>query len=198
MLLGYTLADLDRELNNSPDGRRFLAMLDTGAAPAHDPALGKCVVWTGARDSDGYGVFKGGDRGQTVNAHAWLYRRLVGPVPEGRQLDHLCHDPDWCTPGRECAHRPCVIHTDPVTHRENWARGGSRTVYEATKEFCDGLGGEVHHPLSGPNLKLLPDGRRRCRECDNRRDREYRERQRALAAHMRHLGIVAAGQLTLL
>jgi hypothetical protein len=44
------------------------------------------VLWTGARGRDGYGLFY--DAGQMHPAHRWAYRRLVGPIPPGMELDH--------------------------------------------------------------------------------------------------------------
>ncbi len=195
---GITLATLEAALADSDDGRRFLEKVKLGDVPQPDIGLGPCIVWTRSTDPDGYPTFRGGERGQTVSAHTWLYRRLFGAVPDGMELDHVCHDRDYCQLDDACPHRRCVIHTIPVVHRDNWARSGAITVYHATKEFCDGDGGTVHHPLSGSNLKLLADGERRCYACDARRQREYAARKRLLQARLHHLGLREAGYLSLL
>jgi hypothetical protein len=69
-----------------------------------------CWVWTGTTDKDGYGVL--GVDGRFVRAHRFAYELLVGPIPEGLELDHLCFN------------RPCVNPGDlePVTTQENLRR----------------------------------------------------------------------------
>lgn len=72
-----------------------------------------CWVWRGGRMPFGYGsVWLDG---RTRLAHRVFYERLVGPIPDGLQLDHLCRNP------------PCVnpAHLEPVTHTENSRRGSA-------------------------------------------------------------------------
>jgi len=68
-----------------------------------------CWVWTGQK-SDGYGRVKYRNRFQRV--HVLLYREMVGPVPDGLELDHKCRN------------RSCVnpSHLEPVTNLENHRR----------------------------------------------------------------------------
>lgn len=70
---------------------------------------GFCWNWTGGT-STAYGVFWFG--GRMVRAHRWAYEHLVGPIPEGMQLDHLCWNPGCVNPD----------HLEPVTQDENNAR----------------------------------------------------------------------------
>lgn len=72
---------------------------------AEDPHTG-CWNWTGAL-TKGYGRIKVG--GRTRIAHRVVYERLVGPIPEGLHLDHLCVNPRCIRPE----------HLEPVTTREN-------------------------------------------------------------------------------
>ena len=72
-----------------PEDVRFFAKID---------ASGVCWQWTGARDPNGYGLFRGNVR-ITRRAHRFGYELLVGPIPDGLTLDHLCRnrgcvDPD--------------------------------------------------------------------------------------------------------
>lgn len=69
--------------------------------------MSRCHVWTGARNSDHYGVVR--IRGRLELAHRMAYRLHVGPIPRGRELHH------------ECGNRACInpAHLRPVTHREN-------------------------------------------------------------------------------
>ncbi|MCH9732852.1 MAG: HNH endonuclease [Actinomycetia bacterium] len=49
-----------------------------------------CWLWT-AGTSHGYGHF-GVTRCKSVYAHRWAYEQAVGPIPEGLQIDHRCHN----------------------------------------------------------------------------------------------------------
>lgn len=69
-----------------------------------------CWIWQGAITPDGYGKVSFNNRFQTV--HLLLYRELVGPVPEGLELDHKCRN-------RSCAN---PAHLEPVTNVENHRR----------------------------------------------------------------------------
>lgn len=72
-----------------------------------------CWRWIGATWAKGYGKFTEPGTQRRVGAHKWGYERYVGPVPEGKELDHLCRN-RWCVnPG----------HLEPVTHLENVRRG---------------------------------------------------------------------------
>lgn len=73
-----------------------------------------CWVFTGAINASGYGVIGRGGRGAgNVLTHRVTYERLVGPVPDGLDLDHLCRNRACCNPE----------HLEPVTRRENCIRG---------------------------------------------------------------------------
>ena len=86
-----------------------------GPIPEFAPHLGQCWVWTRALDGKGYGKFTLLVEGvwRFLQAHRVAYELLVGPVPEGLELDHRCRV-------RNCV-RPA--HLDPVTHEENQRRG---------------------------------------------------------------------------
>lgn len=77
-------------------------------------------------------------------AHRVAYEHLVGPIPPGLQLDHLCRN------------RMCVNpeHLEPVTAQENKQRAVA-LITECPKG----------HPRNESNLRIQPDGRRYCREC---------------------------------
>lgn len=84
---------------------------------------GDCWTWTGSTDAGGYGTFS--VAGTTHGAHRWFYLQSGGTIPDGHELDHLCHTRDEsCAGGPNCLHRRCVnpAHLEPVLPRENWAR----------------------------------------------------------------------------
>lgn len=93
-----------------------------------------CWLWTGAVWRNGYGKPSIHVHGTRL-AHRAFYIEHVGPVPDGFDIDHRCHnaDPD-CIRGPECLHRRCVNpdHLEPVTRRVNLTRAiNSRTTCEA-------------------------------------------------------------------
>jgi hypothetical protein len=112
-----------------------------------------CWLWEGGVVRGRYGQFRPGTRSTDphVYAHRWLYERMVGPVPEGLELDHV---------KERCSSTLCVnpTHLEPVTHAENMRR--------ARKEVC--VNG---HDLTVPrNMAWDKLGRRRgCAQCN--RDR---------------------------
>jgi uncharacterized Zn-finger protein len=73
-----------------------------------------CWPWLAGRDYLGYGAFSR-VRAKTERAHRVGYELLVGPIPEGLQLDHLCRNTSCVNPA----------HLEPVTNRENVIRGNS-------------------------------------------------------------------------
>ena len=79
-------------------------------------ALNGCIVFTGHLNNSGYGmvsVRNGTRKGQMMLAHREVYMEVVGPIPAGMVLDHLCGT------------RACVnhLHLQPVTQLENVSRG---------------------------------------------------------------------------
>ena len=100
-----------------PRERRFWAQVKRGVDD-------ECWEWTGRLQPNGYGIF--GATGTRL-VHRISYQYMVGPIPDGLVLDHVCHTRDRnCRDNNECRHRRCVnpAHLEPVTRRENIARGG--------------------------------------------------------------------------
>ena len=103
-----------------------------------------CWRWLGHIALNGYG------RINMKMAHRFVYERLVGPIPSGLTLDHLCRNRDCVNPD----------HLEPVTSAVNTMRGDAPPAINARKVIC-----HMGHPLSGDNLYRKPNGRRRCRTC---------------------------------
>jgi len=117
------------------------------------PLVGGCWQWTAATDR-GYGkTYIGG--GRTGPAHRFVYELLIGAVPMGLDLDHLCRN-------RACVNQ---THLEPVTRRINLLRGIGFTARRAAQVSC------VHgHPFDAANTIRRRDGTRDCRSCRNRRN----------------------------
>ncbi|HEY9371466.1 HNH endonuclease signature motif containing protein [Streptomyces sp.] len=144
-----------------------------------------CWLWTAGQNRNGYARFMDSRQVNRVG-HRIAYEALIGSIPEGLQLDHLCRV------------RHCVnpSHVEPVTQRENLRRGDTITARSAAATHCP-----AGHPYTGDNLYINPKGHRYCRKCQLARnaqrkldhpeivaqqhreaDRRYRERKRARAA----------------
>ena len=123
-----------------------------------------CWEWTAGRFSLGYGAYE--LDGKTRLAHRVVYEALVGPIPEGRQLDHLCRV-------RHCVNPD---HLEPVTPRENTVRGVGPSAQNSRKTHCP-----QGHPYSGENLYVDPRNRRRCRTCMRQNLRDWQARKRRAA-----------------
>lgn len=97
---------------------RRLGKPETGTRPVADRFWEKvdrrgeddCWLWTGALQK-GYGHMLG-VRGKSLRAHRVAYELLVGRIPDGCELDHLCRNPKCVNPA----------HLEPVSHAENIRR----------------------------------------------------------------------------
>jgi len=69
-----------------------------------------CRFWVGTILSNGYGQLQ--VDGQRFLAHRYAYEQLVGPIPEGLQIHHICNQ-------RACVK---IEHLEPVTAKENQRR----------------------------------------------------------------------------
>lgn len=92
-----------RQRDTGPDEIRWLNKVSV-EAPG-------CWLWSSGQQGHGYGAYSYG--GKSIAAHIYVYQLLVGPVPRGLELDHLCRV-------RHCVNPD---HLEPVTHLENTVRG---------------------------------------------------------------------------
>jgi len=123
---------------------------------------GFCWHWTGSRIKGGYGNFRFGRR--THQAHRLAYQLLVGEIGPGLQLDHLCRI------------RACVNpdHLEPVAQRINILRGFGASAVHARQTHC--ING---HEFTKANTRIRRSGRRECRTCHARQERERYWRMKA-------------------
>ena len=124
-----------------------------------EPQSNGCIYYTGALYPDGYGALS--VRGKSMRAHRAAYEHFVGPIPEGLDLDHRCHNEDEeCRGGVTCPHRRCVNweHLAPATRRENLL---------ASALTGPGANARKTHCVNGHEFTEERDerGKRRCRQC---------------------------------
>ena len=126
----------------------------------------KCWNWQGFVLDSGYGQIatrKKPTASGTRLAHRVAYELVVGPIPEGLDLDHLCRN------------RICVnpSHLEPVTDKENVRRG----LHGVLRTHC-----KYNHELTPENTRHDRDGGRRCRTCAKRWNVTAKAKKRAQKA----------------
>jgi len=103
-----------------------------------------CWLWTGAATGRGYGSWRA-PNGRDYGAHRLAYETLVGPIPDGLTVDHLCRNKACVNPA----------HMELVTVRENILRSKART-------HCP----QGHEYTPENNLRAKTGGFK-CRTCHN-------------------------------
>lgn len=125
-----------------------------------DPDTG-CWLWQRPLNPQGYGWFK--LDGKDSGAHRAAYQLLVGQIPDGLVLDHLCRVRNCVNPA----------HLEPVTQRENTMRGVAPNVLAHHRNEC-----VYGHELVGDNV-FTEDGVRRCRTCRRAQGRKQKSRAKS-------------------
>lgn len=120
----------------------FWSRADRSAGSDH------CWRWLGTHTPDGYGRYKTG--GKQNAAHRVAYELLVGPIPDGKQIDHLCRVRDCVNPA----------HMEPVTNRVNQLRGDTFARRNAAATHCP-----RGHAYDRANTEHNKNGSRVCRTC---------------------------------
>jgi hypothetical protein len=143
---------------------RFLARVEKTAT---------CWIWRGQK-SGGYGKVQLPDRdGKRFAdmAHRFAYKLLVGEIPDGLHIDHLCRNTLCVNPA----------HLEPVTSAVNVLRGIGPGAKNAVKTHC-----KHGHQLSGSNLvpRKGNKGRiaRECKACRRNKQIRYFKRHPEIAA----------------
>jgi hypothetical protein len=103
-----------------------------------------CWLFEGAKTPTGYG--KVWIERRCLYVHRVAYELLVGPIPEGYEIDHLCKN-------RAC-YNPA--HLEPVTRQENIKRSDSGG-WQRTLTHCI-RGHEFDRPST-------PGQKRQCNTC---------------------------------
>lgn len=133
---------------------RFWSKVDDSGGPD------ACWLWRAALTSGGYGkFFVGAPEG---------WKRLESPHRIAYELCHREPIPCRLTVDHLCRVRRCVNprHLEVVTQRENVLRGEGLPAYQARARVC------IHgHPFDDANTWVWK-GKRHCRACWRRRNRE--------------------------
>ncbi len=114
-----------------------------------------CWLWVGGVAGKGYGYTTG-----NRYTHRLVYEILVGPIPLGLVLDHLCRTPLCCNPE----------HLEPVTQLENVLRGRvvTRSHCKYGHEYTE-ANTYVHHPAPRGPI-------RSCKTCRREALKKFRAR----------------------
>ena len=147
----------NRNLRNSTNLDEFIAWLVAKVD------VGDCWTWTRGTFKTGYGNAWSAERGRGLKAHVFVWGWLVGPIPEGLELDHLCRNVLCVNPD----------HLEPVTPRVNTLRNYSPPSKNARRKAC-----QRGHVFDAENTAYTPDGMRRCRACQRIRTAKWRRQRR--------------------
>jgi len=87
--------------------QRFWDKVDRNCGVQSDRVSTPCWEWLGTRGQHGYGFFR--VNGKMLKAHRFAYTLCVGQIPDGFDLDHLCHNtacvnPDHLVPVTGSSH----------------------------------------------------------------------------------------------
>ncbi len=114
-----------------------------------------CWLWVGAVTDNGYGNFR--KKRKSIPAHRVSYELLIGPIPDGLELDHLCRV-------RNCVNPE---HLEPVTRQENvkrgvgWAGENGNAGARKRRTHCN-----QGHEFTPENTGIRSDGEGRlCKKC---------------------------------
>jgi|GEM_PF-3487212 len=130
-----------------------------------------CWNWQGITHQQGYGIFN--IVGAACRAHRFAYTRLVGPIPDGLTLDHLCLNKRCVNPA----------HLEPVTLSENSRRG---TITHPTYLIASAAAARAQraathcrkgHEFNSENTSWT-EGYRRCRTCMRAKNSRSKEAAR--------------------
>ncbi|MDP8961525.1 MAG: HNH endonuclease [Actinomycetota bacterium] len=110
-----------------------------------------CWEWRGYHDRYGYAWAR--THPPKLMAHRAVYEFVRGPIPERKELDHLCENTGCVRPA----------HLEPVTHRENVLRGKGPSAAAARKTHCP-----QGHPYDEANTYWTRAGTRQCRTCQRK------------------------------
>lgn len=120
-----------------------------------------CWLWTGIRDRQGYGLV--GFRNRFTRVHRFAYEQMVGPIPDGLVIDHLCGVTSCVNPR----------HLEPVTSAENTRR---YMEAEGRRDRC-----KAGHEPDFLTVNRPGQPYRRCRACQAEASARWYSKQKSRA-----------------
>lgn len=120
------------------------------------------MLYAGSVNTDGYGIVLA--NGKQYRAHRVMYENLVGEIPAGLYIDHLCRV------------RLCINpdHMEPVGNVTNIMRGEAPSAQNARKTHCS-----KGHEFTDSNTHYRNNGWRICKQCHAKWMRKYRAKQKS-------------------
>lgn len=121
-----------------------------------------CWEWQ-AYTWNGYAQYH--HEGRTRQGYRVAYEVLIGPIPNGMSIDHLCRNRGCCNPS----------HLEPVSPGTNTRRGNGQSYKNSLKTHCP-----QGHPYSEENTYVTirrGRGHRHCRKCIVINNRAYLRRK---------------------
>jgi len=118
-----------------------------------------CWEWKAYKNPEGYGkvtLYHGEDGYSSYYTHRLVYQSLVGPIPEGMEIDHICENRSCCNP----------VHLRVLTHLQNVQRG------KWIKRPCP-------HGPETERYDWRTTGCGACKECKKESNREYYLKKKA-------------------
>lgn len=110
-----------------------------------------CWEWQGCCNAAGYGHFRTSER--LFMAHRYAYESIVGVIPLGLEIDHLCRNTRCVNPR----------HLEVVTHRENrresvmLERLSDEAKEKLRKDWLDRNDGRMYHELINDTAQAAED-----------------------------------------
>lgn len=150
--------------HGDPEQAAYIRGDDEARFWAHVEKSDGCWRWTGTVGGTGYAAWTFDGKANQA-AYRYSYELLIGPIPAGLVIDHLCRNTQCVNPD----------HLEPVTNAENVLRGIGPTAINARKTEC------VHgHAYTSANTGINPTtGSRFCKACKADYQRRRRARLRA-------------------
>jgi HNH endonuclease len=149
-----------------------------------DPVSG-CWLYGGTLNDGGYAIIATSHSAQVL-VHRAAYELLVGPIPDGLDLDHQCHNRDLtCVGGPTCQHRRCINpeHCEPAKRKLNLQRGRQPDRTRAQSNAKAALKGRTHcihgHEFTPENTITRKHDHRNCRKCKSDEQKRRYARKKA-------------------
>lgn len=128
-----------------------------------------CWIWTASLNHKGYGQFQSSTYGRPMLAYRFAYLMLVGEVPEGLVLDHICEVKACVNPQ----------HLEPITNQENLIRGGvgqKNAEHHKSRTHCRNGHEYTEENTSYWNRKSRGVLTRRCNLCYTKQQEKFSKR----------------------